>query len=185
MTIKSNLFLYSTFLLSTVVAAQHGAHVHGEAHLTLAMMENELHIEIESPAANLVGFEHAPQNPEEKQALDTVAQQLAGADQFLRFDGAECRLQKVDVAAPYSDSDHTELVSHGEHAGGAGDEQSEHTSFRVSYRFCCVNLARLESVYISLFASFPDIHEIKAQWLVPGQQGAATLTAQDNELQLK
>ena len=180
-TIKSKFFLVTTLLLSTAAGAQHGAHVHGEAQLTIAVGDNELHVEFESPAANLVGFEHAPQNPEQQRALDVAAQQLASADHLLRIHGAQCRLQQVQVAAPYS---HT--GSHVDHTSHASrEEHSEHSSFRASYLFRCDTLAQLRTVDIALFASFPDIHEIKAQWLTPGQQGAAKLTAQHNELRFK
>lgn len=67
----------------------------------------------------------------------------------------------------------------------AQKEHSEHSSFRASYRFRCDTLAALSTIDIGLFASFPDIHEINAQWLTPGQQGTAKLTAQHNKLRLK
>ncbi|TLM78140.1 ZrgA family zinc uptake protein [Microbulbifer harenosus] len=67
----------------------------------------------------------------------------------------------------------------------AGRGLGGHASFRVSYRFQCDNLAQLSGVNMALFLSFPDIHEIKVQWLTPERQGATTLTAQHNQLQLK
>lgn len=64
--------------------------------------------------------------------------------------------------------------AHGEHAERIGHEHSAHASYRLQ----CDNLVLRDSVNIALFASFPDIYEIKAQWLTSGQQGAAKLTAQ-------
>lgn len=197
MTKKTRLLLVASLLLSAAATAQQAAHVHGEAQLTLAAMDNELHIEFESPAANLVGFEYAPRNQQEKQALKLAAGQLAGAERFLQFEGTECRLQVVAVEAPHSDDDahaeqpghdhahhdHAKHAGHSDHGGHAG--HAEHASFRASYRFSCANLAQLEGVKVILFTSFPEIHEINAQWLTSGQQGAATLTAQRNELLLK
>ena len=47
-----------------------GAHVHGEAVLNVVQEGTNVFIEFESPAINLVGFEHAPINPEQKAAFD-------------------------------------------------------------------------------------------------------------------
>ena len=48
--------LLPLFLIAKVHAEE--AHIHGLATLTLALEGNSLEIEFESPAANLVGFEH-------------------------------------------------------------------------------------------------------------------------------
>jgi Protein of unknown function (DUF2796) len=39
---------------------EHGPHVHGVAQLNVALDGNVLWIELNSPAMNIVGFEHAP-----------------------------------------------------------------------------------------------------------------------------
>jgi hypothetical protein len=44
---------------------QYGTHEHGLTQMNLALDEQNLHIEVISPAANIVGFEHQPQTPEE------------------------------------------------------------------------------------------------------------------------
>lgn len=82
-TTKPEFFLVFSLLLSSAVVGQHAAHVHGEAHLSIAAAEGELYIEFESPAANMVGFEHPPQSQKEKLALEAAARKLAGADGLL------------------------------------------------------------------------------------------------------
>lgn len=114
-----------------------------------------------------MGFEHRPAHPQQRAALERAGRTLIGGERLLRFAGTRCRLLEAEVEGP-EDS-----------------RTGEHSSFRASYRFQCDNLARLNSVIVALFASFPDIHEIAVQWLTSGRQGAASLTAQDNELQLK
>ena len=50
-------------LFSAIQAGEHhhhDAHVHGVAHLNVALEGNDLYIELTSPAANIVGFEHDP-----------------------------------------------------------------------------------------------------------------------------
>ena len=43
----------------------HAAHIHGLATLTLAIENNVLEIQLESPAINLIGFEHQANSSEE------------------------------------------------------------------------------------------------------------------------
>ncbi|MCW8128024.1 ZrgA family zinc uptake protein [Microbulbifer halophilus] len=160
-----------TLVFAGAAAADGGAHVHGEARLDIAAEADSVYIEFESPAANLVGFEHAPQNSPQRRALRQAARTLAGAEDWLRFAGADCHLQEAGVEAPHGEKEET--------------RHRAHFSFHASYHFQCDNLAQLDSVAVALFASFPGIHEIAVQWLAPGRQGAVSLTAQDNELQLK
>ena len=182
MTNKSKILLLPLLIVALAAKAQHAAHVHGEAQLTIAAIENELHIEFESPGANLVGFEHEPHNPQEVRALETASQQLATPEVLLKFTGTDCQLHNTDVKAPHSKRGHKHS-NHGHHE--AHHDHSGHASFRVTYHYRCQNMDDLDSVYVTLFDRFPDIQKIDAQWLTAGQQGAATLTAQNNKLQLK
>lgn len=144
-----------------------GAHVHGEARLHIALEGDSLYAEFESPAANLVGFEHRPVNLQQEALLEQAGRTLADADRFLLPEGAGCRLLEADVEVPQ------------------GSQTGGHASFRASYRFQCDNLARLDTIGVALFTSFPGIHRIAVQWLTPEGQGATSLTARNNQLQLK
>ncbi|MGL4932766.1 MAG: ZrgA family zinc uptake protein, partial [Aeromonas sp.] len=44
----------------------HGAHEHGHGQLNLVVDGDQLMIELQAPAADLVGFEHAAKSDEEK-----------------------------------------------------------------------------------------------------------------------
>ena len=45
---------------------EHGSHEHGAAQLTIAVGDGELEIELETPAANVFGFEHKVTSEEDK-----------------------------------------------------------------------------------------------------------------------
>ena len=45
---------------------QHGAHVHGAAQLTVAQEGTQVLLELESPAANIFGFEHPPSDAQQR-----------------------------------------------------------------------------------------------------------------------
>ncbi|HDX8593486.1 TPA: DUF2796 domain-containing protein, partial [Aeromonas dhakensis] len=66
----------------------HGAHEHGHGHLNLVLDGNQLMIELQAPAADLVGFEHAAKSDEEKAQYAKAVAQLKQPDALLRFDPA-------------------------------------------------------------------------------------------------
>ena len=86
-----NIFLYLAFLLfagilsSTLFAQehrQHGSHQHGVGRLNLAQEDTEIRLELDSPAANIVGFEYAPSSEVKNtrltvKATPTAAQSIA------------------------------------------------------------------------------------------------------------
>ena len=62
----------------------HDAHVHGVAHLNAAVEGTNLHLEFTSPAANIVGFEHQPQTPEQKDGVRKAIEKLEDGSNLFR-----------------------------------------------------------------------------------------------------
>ena len=51
---------------------QHQAHVHGEATLHVVVEGNTVEIELQSPAMNLLGFEHSPETQQQKNGINRL-----------------------------------------------------------------------------------------------------------------
>ena len=101
---------------------QHGTHVHGIAALNLALEGQEVHIELDSPAANVVGFEHAPSSEADRAALDKAVAALKDGDRLFKFnDDAGCRMETAKVTSELLDEDHEGHA--GEHAK---NDEGEH-----------------------------------------------------------
>lgn len=79
----------------------HGTHEHGVAELRLAQEGGQVLLDLESPAVNIVGFEHAPANAADREALERAVQTLKDGERLFRFAAeAECRLTEVRVETP-------------------------------------------------------------------------------------
>ena len=150
----------------------HGAHVHGSAALNIALDNNMLFIEFDSPAFNLVGFEHEPVNEAQKSALRHVKQALDSAELLFRFVPTGCRLEKSDIEVPYLTEHHQHQHSH----------QHEHADVQANYIFQCDQAENLKAISVNLFTHFPGIQEIRAQWIIQHRQGVALLTADNPSL---
>lgn len=176
-------------LVQTVSAGEHrehGAHVHGIGRLNVAFDSNTLEIELDSPAANLVGFEHAPRDPAEKTKLDQTLVLLRDGDTlFVLPAAAGCRMDDVRITreeAKDHDDDGKDHDHHDEgngHHHGDGEEGHHHADMNVFYRFRCQNAAALSGVDVRLFEHFPATKKLHVQFIGPKGQGGRELTATD------
>ena len=176
----SGIVLFLAISSSIAVASSrhstHEPHVHGIAVLNIIVEKNEVHLALESPAMNLLGFEHAPVTDEQKAAYQATQQKLTEASKLFAFPGANCQLESSDI----------QMLEKHAHADHDGHEHSgEHADVHADYRFNCSRIQELSEIRIHLFTVFPGIQQIKAQWITGRSQGIKTLTPATNHLQLK
>ena len=178
----------------------HEAHVHGVAHMNVAFEGNNLYIELSSPAANIVGFEHHPRTEKQKAAVKTAIESLeAGEKLFALPAGTGSRLVKSNVQTDIqTDSDHesgqtqaqdhaeagknakVEKHRHGEHHDA--DDHERHSEFKAEYHFVCKMPQKLTLIEVKLFRIFPGIEHIEVQLLTDTKQTALELTAKKNKI---
>ncbi|GAB7219111.1 zinc uptake protein ZrgA [Vibrio comitans] len=95
---------------------QHGAHVHGSVEFNIAQDGQDLLVEILAPGADVVGFEHAPSNDEQSQALEKAVAQLNAADSILKMSpAAGCELSTAQVSHTLSGDDDHDHSDHEDH----------------------------------------------------------------------
>jgi hypothetical protein len=155
------------------------AHLHGSAELTLALEGNALEISFESPAANIVGFEHKATSEKHIKAVEQARVKLESSDLFLFF-GSDCRLKqaKVDMSSVI------EQDSQYHHDHGDKDRDS-HSEINANYSYECSTGENLEALSVGLFSLFPAIETLEAMWLTDSQQGAVKLTAKSNIIRIR
>ncbi|MBF0108075.1 MAG: DUF2796 domain-containing protein [Magnetococcales bacterium] len=147
---------------------QHDAHVHGIGQLHIAIDGQTLSIELETPAANVVGFEQAPKTAEEKDQVQKVADRLSrGADLFVPTAEAHCRLVEGKVVSE-------QLEEKGHDHGHDGD--GRHSEFHVVYSFQCTDPAALTHLDVLIFRLFPGTERLETRFVSSKGQGLAHLT---------
>ena len=178
----------------------HDAHVHGAASINVALEGKNLYIELISPAANIVGFEHHPRTQEQKSAVKKAIETLkAGEKLFALPPEAGGKLVKSMVQTDIEgDSGHKsedehlhKEVKNGKEDHGSkhrhqdhreGDEHERHSEFKAEYHFICSKPEKLAHIDIMLFRSFPGIEHIEVQLLTDTQQTALELTGKMNKI---
>ena len=174
------------------------AHVHGAAELFVVLDGQELEIELHSPAANLLGFEHEARNAEEKEQVENLKQTLANADNLFKIGSGACELnnQELDLGnLAIDDSAHDDEAHHDEkhedeehgnehHEDGDHDEEA-HSDIEAQYRYSCKQADKIRSLETSITSEFPSIESLEVQWIVNGRQGAAVLKNSQREVVFK
>ena len=94
--------LAATFLACAAFAAsdgeyrEHEAHEHGHGTLDIVVEGEELVIELRIPAVNVVGFEHAPKDDAEREAVRRALVPFADAASVLVVSAqAECEVEEA------------------------------------------------------------------------------------------
>jgi hypothetical protein len=109
---------------------QHAAHEHGKVTINLAVQEQQLVIELHSPAVNVVGFEHEPRTDDERAAVRTASDLLkSGKGLFGLPKDALCVFEGADIKAPKWEQ------SPEEH--GAHDEHEHHADYEARFTYRC------------------------------------------------
>ena len=150
---------------------EHDSHEHGVAQLNIAQEGNTLHMELESPAMNIIGFEHMPRNGAQHAAVEHAVAELKKGDELFRFSAAaNCKLMEARVESGLLDKEHK-----------AGDEDS-HADFDVSYLFSCSQPDLLHSLTVGLFKLFPATEELEVQLISDRGQKRTHLTPSNPHL---
>jgi len=190
----------------------HGAHVHGIATLNVAVDGSQLLIELDSPAMNIVGFEHPPRTEEQREAVDQAKELLADAERlFLPSPAAQCTLARADVlldlgeresgAGDAADGAHDHGDGHEhehehehdndndkehehEHDAHHGSDGAVHADGHGDYAFDCARPERLTELDVRVFARLPGIEQLRVQVITAQGQYGAELTPDNHLLEL-
>lgn len=159
-------FFFGLFFGLTVAFAHAApAHVHGEARLEISIDGEQLVIALESPLDDLLGFEHAPRNAAERQAVLAMAAKLKQASQiFMLSAAAQCVSTDVELESPVL---------------GGNSEPGGHNDLDAHYTWRCAKPAALRDIATGLFVVFPRLQRIVVEFAGPQGQRAGRLDARN------
>ncbi|HCG9118169.1 TPA: DUF2796 domain-containing protein [Vibrio parahaemolyticus] len=195
--------------LSTVATAeeyrQHSAHVHGHVEFNIAQDGSDLLLEITAPGADVVGFEHTPENAEQEKTLQHAVATLEDSNALFAINPqAQCEIEEVHVEHSlggqheehehhdHEGHDHDEHAHHDhdkhEHDGHEGHDHSEHSDhgeFTVQYRFHCAQVGELSRIQTDWFNQFPSTESVNVNLFTDTTQSATSLTKNNTQIAIK
>ncbi|MEK1835837.1 MAG: DUF2796 domain-containing protein [Pseudomonas sp.] len=156
---------------------EHGslsAHEHGVGRLNAALDGQTLELELESPAMNLVGFEHAATTDADKAKVTAVRTQLEKPLVLFNLPkAAGCVVATQELESPLfgdkpdADDDHDEADKDGH------EHHHDHSEIHAHYQLSCSAPGALKTLDLAnIFNTFPATQKIQVQLISPsGQQG--------------
>ncbi|HCH1222861.1 zinc uptake protein ZrgA [Vibrio parahaemolyticus] len=195
--------------LSTVATAeeyrQHSAHVHGHVEFNIAQDGSDLLLEITAPGADVVGFEHAPENAEQEKTLQHAVATLEDSNALFAINPqAQCEIEEVHVEHTlggqheehehydHEGHDHDEHAhhdhdkhDHDSHEGHDHSEHSDHGEFTVQYRFHCAQVGELSHIQTDWFNQFPSTESVNVNLFTDTTQSATSLTKSNTQIAIK
>jgi hypothetical protein len=139
--------------------------------LNLALEGNQLEIELESPAMNIVGFEHAASSDADQATVSAARAALEKPLTLFSLPAAAgCVVEATDVESPlFGHDDHDEM-----HADAKGES---HSDIDAEYALTCSKPEALTTLSLApFFQQFPGTSKVQVQLIAPNGQKGAELT---------
>ncbi|CAN7293009.1 DUF2796 domain-containing protein [Pseudomonas sp. LjRoot71] len=162
--------------------AEHGsldAHEHGAAQLNVLLDGKVLELQLESPAMNLVGFEHAAKSDADKAKVAAARSQLEQPQPLFGLNAGDCKISKQELESPLF-AEHADSHEHEHEHEHEKSQESEHSDIHAHYTLDCQKPEELKQLNLGeLFKRFPATEKIQVQLIGPdGQQGLELTPAQ-------
>ncbi len=128
------------------------AHVHGVARIGIAVDHDLLTIQFESPLDSVIGFEHRPNTPAERAAVEALQARMKDpADLFRMTPAAGCMLRKATAESALFEAPPAE---------GVGEA---HADLDTSFEYRCAHVDALASIDVGLFDAYPRLQRIDVE----------------------
>lgn len=163
--------------MADATAAGH-AHVHGVARIDIAIEAKQVSLHLETPMANVLGFEHAPRTAAERAQARAALEQLQTGARWWRIDpAAQCVVSQVQIDA--------DALRQTDAAKTGAQAPDEHADIDADYVFTCADAARAATIEVGVFKDWPHLHRIDVQVAGPRGQFKRTLDPAHDRLELQ
>jgi hypothetical protein len=145
-----------------------GAHEHGVARLDVALDGRTLEFQLDTPAMNIVGFEHPATSAADKMTLALAKETLLKPHGLFSIpEAAGCTVVKQKLESPlFGDKDDDDHV--------AGEPEHEHSEIHGHYQLTCSVPSVLNKLDLTeLFKNFPATKTVQVQLVTPKSQTGA------------
>lgn len=152
-----------------------GAHEHGVGRLNAVLDGQALELELDSPAMNLVGFEHVATSAADKAKVAAARKQLENpAALFNLPKAAGCVVSSQELNSPlFGDKPEADHDDDDDVKDAAHEHHHDHSEIHAHYQFTCATPTALSNLDLTqVFKTFPATQKIQVQLIGPsGQQG--------------
>lgn len=143
---------------------ENAPHVHGSGNLGIVIEGNMIQLDLDTPAHDLIGFEHKPETAEQKATADRALKLLKeGTSLFSPSKDAGCTLASSEAEFESPEPSAT---------NAAKKEDAQHADINAKVVFECKSINKLTAIDFGYFKAFPGAEKL-AITLVTGKKQAA------------
>ena len=177
---------------SHVAAISQTAHVHGEARGSIIIGESSATVKITIPAMSVVGFEHRPTTPAEKQQVEATKKAIKATDVLIfyttsrwlrspkKINATAIKFKAEFVVGSSKDiddhddahDDHHERHHHHDHKA---DNEDQHADLVLSAKYSLESPIR--AISSNIFSVFPEVHQLTLDIVSDHVQHQVTLSS--------
>ena len=152
------------------------AHQHGHGYLNIAIEGSTLYIELETPGADIVGFEHPARSDDDKAAIEDAKGRLSDPIGLFGIPAeASCTLVEVSVE-PVGYGLGMDDDEHDAHDDEDEGEMESHAEFHAEYRLQCDDPAAITSLTLTYFDVFSGAEELEVNLITDDGQSRQEVT---------
>jgi hypothetical protein len=161
---------------------QHHAHEHGKVTLNVAIDAATFVAELDAPAVNVAGFEHAPRTREERAAAQQASQFIEAGRGLLGFPpAAECRFSHTQFTEPHWEpAAAAGADQHGKESGG-----EEHADYEARFTYQCAHPEALAWFEPWLLARLLNVREARINLITRTGQRSELVTGPRTRISLR
>jgi hypothetical protein len=160
-------------------------HIHGKAELQIVLEDKQLSVELNSPAMNLLGFEHGIHNSEDQIIVENTRTSLTTPSALFLLSDGECMLEQQSADFSGLLITNKNVQPNHEHHKSHKQDSNSHNDIKATYLYHCAQPEKLHSAMILLLDIFPNIISLQVQWIIHNQQGMAIVDDEHNEIHFR
>jgi hypothetical protein len=147
---------------------QLGPHQHGHGALNIAIDNDEIAMDLDAPGADILGFEHEPSTPEQKEAFEAGKAKLAEALSIFKMPAAAgCEIKEAKVAI---ENEHEDKSQEGAKASSHDKDEGRHFDISAEYKLKCKAVTKLSAIDFEYFKAFPGAQVLEVTIITPKGQ---------------
>jgi hypothetical protein len=158
------------------------AHEHGHAQLSIVFETGSQGLlEFESPAIDVLGFEHKPSSTEEESKIKELKNIFESkAEKFFSFSPElKCSFKVKEADLEAEEHHHSDA-----HTKQFKKKSGEHFSFHAHYELNCLKEVQGSLFKLDLFKNYPSLETVELQYISLKEQKVQKLNSKDNSFNL-
>lgn len=164
--------------MSGIADAQ--VHTHGQGQALVAQEANQWVIELNLPAADILGFEHAPETEQQKQAIKELKKAVQDSGSFIALP-SHCLRVSVNLEIP-SDGEHEHGDNPHKHDHDHHDSGETHGNVEILLEYRCQS--SINSMSFPVLTNYSSLTSLSVGWITEKGQGAKTIDSTNPVIRL-